>query len=75
MTHDVESVTKTEHRVVISTADLAKWLSRKEGAPVNPRELSATIQVPSGADYSGMRLSLEEVGGIVVTWSEIREEK
>ena len=75
MKHDVESVTKTEHRVVITTQDLVKWLSRKEGAPKDPREVSVTVQVPSGADWSGMKLTLEEVGGIVVTWNETTEEK
>lgn len=70
MKHDFQRTTKTEHRVTVYKDDLLAWLKRKEGLTAPFDKATATITVPSGGDYSGQTLDVNEVGGIVVCWSE-----
>lgn len=71
MKHKVDHITRSEHEVLVTSEDLLKWLRRKEGVEDNAK---MTITVPSGGDYGGQTLDLDEVGGITVTWtSEVKE--
>lgn len=73
MTHTTKVVTKVEHTIVIKKLDLLFWLKRKESVPVND-SVSVTITVPGGGDWSNQVLDINEVGGIVVKWTETSEE-
>lgn len=74
MKHDMTTVTKVEHTVVISKADLLAWLKRKEGVDLHGNDITVTIQVPSGGDYCGDTLDLDECGGVTVTWTTTHKE-
>lgn len=76
MEHKVSSVTKTEHEVIIKEGDITEWLKRRqEFAGIKRNEvMTITIQVPTGGDYFGDTLGLDEIGGLRVTWTETMEE-
>jgi hypothetical protein len=71
MNHTTKVITITEHSVRVTKRDLLFWLRRKEGATL---EASAIIQVPGGGDWSNTSLDIDEIGGILVTWTDKTEE-
>lgn len=66
MKHDTKAVTRVEHKVHVTEADILQWLSKREGA----RNARITIETPTGGDCSGQTLDLDECGGLTVTWTE-----
>lgn len=67
-----EVTTTREYSCTISKAELIKFLNG-EGAlshKMLPPDTEVSITVPSGGDYSGDSLDLDEAGGLQLTWRE-----
>lgn len=67
MKHDSESITRVEHTITVTEADILKWLAQTES--IN-KHANITIEVPRGGDYSGTTLGLDECGGMKISWIE-----
>lgn len=71
MEHNRKVTTTTEHTIKVSKFDIISWLRDRGELPrIKPDNLEVTITVPSGADYSGDDLDLDDVGGITITYEE-----
>ena len=56
-----EETVRRTRRIVLSEADIRKLLSEYNTSGTTVR---VYIKVPSGGDYSGMRLDIDEIGGL-----------
>jgi hypothetical protein len=72
--HEVQTITKVEHRIILKEKDILAWLRKRGEVPIDAKDLHMSITVPSGGDYSGDVLSVDEVEGVVVTFSTVTRE-
>ena len=69
MKHDTH--TKVRHTFKLTSADIVGLLRGTNPLPLRPdSEAKVTIIVPSGGDWSGMTVNVDDCGGVVVTWME-----
>jgi hypothetical protein len=77
MKHTIQGV--RYHTMTLSTTDLVALLNLagsvfpdwpKGGLTLYPDGVRVTVTVPSGGDYSGDSLDLDEVGGLTLCWQE-----
>jgi hypothetical protein len=60
-----------EYMCKLSKQELIDLLNRHSSlAHVLPFDTVMTIAIPSGGDYSGVALTLDEVGGLYLRWIE-----
>lgn len=74
MKHDVKTFTRVEHVITLSSRDVFEWLVRRGEVSVESLRNDRgriTIDVPTGGDYSGTTLDLDDVGGLTVRWTEV----
>lgn len=65
--------TTREYSCTISKAELLRFLNGGEAAlshKMLPSDTEICITVPSGGDYSGDSLDLDDAGGLQVSWRE-----
>lgn len=66
------TTTKREYTATFMSQDIIDLLmGRTNRFPyILSSGASVTIRVPSGGDYSGMSLDLNDVGGLMVSWTD-----
>jgi len=63
--------TSKEYSCKLSREDLVQALNPGLAYQI-PSDAKITITVPTGGDYSGDCLDLDEVGGLTLTWREVK---
>lgn len=70
---DIKIVVETtkHYTCKVSRAELLRVMNSSGGLPQHlPADTQVTITVPSGGDYSGDDLDLDEAGGLTLSWVE-----
>jgi hypothetical protein len=77
MKHTIQGV--RYHTMTLSTEDLISLLNMagsvfpewpKGGLSLPADDVRVTVTVPSGGDYSGDSLDLDDAGGLTLSWQE-----
>lgn len=68
----IKTTTKKTARAELDRKTLVKIIRAAGGGRV-PKDAEVTITVPSGGDYSGMTLPIDDCN-LVVTWQEVEQD-
>lgn len=72
----LKSTTTRNYSCTLSKEELIRILNNAPSALSHflPPDTEMTVTVPSGGDFSGDNLDLDDGGGLTLTWREVKED-